>query len=153
MRRIYTNLIKRLNKPLLYNDCTKGTKKTYTCITSLEAHVGTSPCRPNPKMYILEANYAELHSMERFKNVSSVGPKRNIEMKQVPHHLKLLLSILKNPRIPLYPHNPQQSETNNLPKSLASSRVPKTHERNNHHIVNIAWLNPHHPSLWEYHVP
>ena len=58
-----------------------------------------------------------------------------MEMKQVPHHLRRLLIILKNHSIPLSPHNPQQSETNNLTKSFASSRVPK-HLKENHHIVN-----------------
>ena len=59
-------------------------------------------------------------------------------MKQVLHHLRCLPSILENPSIPLFSYNPQQSKINNLSKSLASSRVPKTLERNNHPIVNIA---------------
>ena len=38
-------------------------------------------------------------------------------MNQVPHHLKCHASILKNPNIPLFPHNPHQSERSNHPKS------------------------------------
>ena len=73
-----------------------------------------------------------------FKNVNTISPKRNIEMKLVPHHLWHLPSILENLSIPFFPHNPQQDETRHLPNNLASSRVPKVLERNNHHIVNTA---------------
>ncbi|RVW43020.1 putative gamma-glutamyl hydrolase 3 [Vitis vinifera] len=54
----------------------------------------------------------------------------------VPHHLWHLPSILENLSIPFSPHNPQQNETRDLPNNLASSRVPKVLERNNHHVVN-----------------
>ena len=37
-------------KPLSYKDYTKGTKKTYTSITTLEAQLGASPHRPTPRM-------------------------------------------------------------------------------------------------------
>ena len=43
---------------------------------------------------------------------------------------------------PLSPHNPQQSETSNLPKSFASSRVHKTLEGDNHRIANTTWPTP-----------
>ena len=40
------------NKPPFYKDYIKGTKKTYISITSPKAHLGTSPCRPNPRVYM-----------------------------------------------------------------------------------------------------
>ena len=42
--------------PLYMKNCTKGTKKAYTSITSPKIHLRTSQCRPNPKVYIPEAN-------------------------------------------------------------------------------------------------
>ena len=72
----------------------------------------------------------------RFKNVHTVSPKRNKEMKHIPHHLWRLPSVLKDPTIPLFPHNPQQRETRDPPKSLASNRVSKTLKRDHHHIMN-----------------
>lgn len=62
-------------------------------------------------------------------------PKKNIEMKPAPHHLSYLPCILKNPSIPLSPHHPYQSEVTILSKSLALSKAPKSHEKNNHHIL------------------
>ena len=83
----------------------------------------------------------------RFKKVCTISLKRNKEMKRIPHHLWRLPSVLKDPSIPLSPHNPQQRETHDPPKSLASNRVFKTLERNYHHITNTVWLNPRHPRL------
>ena len=58
-------------------------------------------------------------------------------MNQVPHYLRHLPSILENLSIPFSPHNPQQSGKSDLPKSLASSRVPKTLQRNNHQLTIV----------------
>ena len=58
-------------------------------------------------------------------------------MKQIPHHLQCLPSILKNLSVSLSPHNPQQRETHDPPKSLTSNRVLKTLERNHQHIAKI----------------
>ena len=73
---------------------------------------------------------------ENFENINTIGPKKSTKMNQIPHYLRHLASILKNPSIPLSPHNPHQSERGGLPKSLASSKVPKTHKGNSHHIAN-----------------
>ena len=44
-------------KPPLYReDYTKGTKKTYTSITTPETQLRASPSRPTPRVYILKAN-------------------------------------------------------------------------------------------------
>ena len=82
-----------------------------------------------------------------FKNVCTVSLKRNKEMKRIPYHVWSLRSVLKDPSIPRFPYNPQQRETCDPPKSLASNRVFKTLERDHHHITNTGWLNPFHPHL------
>ena len=64
-------------------------------------------------------------------------------MFQVPHHLRRLASILKNPWISISAHYPHLSERSNFSKSLASNRVPKAHKRNNHHVANTPWSNKH----------
>lgn len=61
------------------------------------------------------------------KTLIMAGLKRNKEMNQLPRHLRHLASIIKNPSIPLFPYDLDQSEKGDLPKSLAFSRVPKLH--------------------------
>ena len=78
-------------------------------------------------------NYTQ---MIGFKNVCIISLKRNIEMKQISHHLQRFPSVLENLSIPFSPHNPQQRETHDPPKSLVSNRILKALERNHHHIVN-----------------
>ena len=74
----------------------------------------------------------------RFKNVCTISPKGNIELKRIPHNLRRPQSTLENPSVPLSPHNPQQGETCYPPKSPVFDRISKTLEGNHHHIVNIA---------------
>ena len=57
--------------------------------------------------------------------------------------------ILKDLNIPLSPHNPNQSETSNTPKGLASSGIPKTHIRDSHHVIITPRLNVHHSCQYE----
>ena len=104
-------------------------QKAYTIITT-----------PNPVDPTLRCTYRKTTKPNytqriRFYNVCTVSPKRNIEMKQISHQLWRLPSVLKNLSVPFSPHNPQQRETRDPPKSLASN-IPKTFERNHHHITN-----------------
>ena len=92
----------------------------------------------------VKLNYTQ---MIGFKNICTVSPKRNIKLKRIPHQLRSPPSILKNPSVPLSPHNPQQRETRYPPESPASIRIPKTLKGNHHYIANTVWLNPLHPHL------
>ena len=88
-----------------------------------------------------------------FKSVCTVSPKRDIKLKRIPHQLRCPPSILKNPNVPLSPHNPQQREACYPRESPASVRIPKTLKGDHHHIANTAWLNPIHPRLRKYRMP
>ena len=98
----------------------------------------TTPGPRNPTLRGANRQPTKLNYTQRirFKNVYTISPKRNKEMKRIPHHLWRLPSVLKDPSVLLSPHNPQQRETFDPSNSLPSNSVSKKLERNHHHITN-----------------
>ena len=137
---------KSLKKPPLYKVGYTEEQKSlykYNIFWSLGPTLGYTYRKPT------KLNYTQRIG---FKNVGTVSPKRNVEMKQISHYLWCLPSVLENP-VFLSLYNPQKRDSWDPPNGHAFNRVPKALETNHHHIVDIVWLNPRHPSLWEYPMP
>ena len=74
-------------------------------------------------------------------------------MNQIPNGLQRFRPVIKNPRIPLLPHNPTKSVTSQLPQCFPSKRSSQPSIGNIHHVCYAPRRDPLHVNQCEKSLP